>query len=108
MKSKPPKRPKSKVTTQRNPIAQFVDLDRRVAALEAAVFPKPDSGPSFGARLESLEQRLADLSKDLELRASTLDNKYSRKIREIIEIVAELRELVEKFGTGQKFKTMEA
>jgi hypothetical protein len=84
--------------------AKLTQIETRVTILEAAVFPKPDSGPGFGMRLESLDKRLRTLEKDLELKTKALDAKYSQKIKELVEITAELRILLDELNKKRHFK----
>lgn len=108
MKSKRRTTPTSAVSSVNQRLAKLTQIETRVTALEAAVFPRPDSGPSYGARLEFLDKRLCALEEDLVLKTSALDDKYSQKIKELVEITAELRSRLDELNRQKHFRVMKA
>ena len=83
----------------------IADLARRVAALEDEVFPKRP--PDFGPRLARLERDLAELAQTSAASVTGLQE-MEKKVRTLIEIVAELRSLVTQLTQRQHPRTMTA
>lgn len=68
----------------------------RIRLLEEEVFGKHGGGPNGGisARLEDINSRLESLKEGVAENINALDKKHSQKLDEVIEIVAELRDVV--------------
>ena len=85
---------------------QLIDLNRRVKALEEAVFPP--GGPTFGVQLAELQDAMTQLKhglKELDLRAGQQDE----KIRKVIEVFGKIEETVSQLvAAASRSRTMTA
>jgi hypothetical protein len=82
-----------------------LDLETRVKKLEDEVFGPNGPRGGYGHRLESIEARLDTLQKDLESKIAVVNMEQRKSLRDLIEIVAELRKEVGRLQSGRT-KTM--
>ena len=70
-------------------------LSERIELLEEEVFRKQPPRGGIVVRLNKLEERINSLKEEVQRGIETLDQKHSRKLTEAIEVLAELRSVVE-------------
>ncbi len=81
------------------------DLGKRVKALEDEVFPR--SGGGFGAELKQIHDRLQTLEEEIVVRTATIETDLGKKFKELVRIVAELKEMVVKLEASSKPRAKE-
>jgi hypothetical protein len=74
------------------------DLGKRVTLLEDEIFPK--GGGGFGVELKQINDRLRALEDDIVTRTVTVEASLNKKFKELVEIVAELKQMVAKLESS--------